>query len=64
MASEHLGDPGASAHRKAQRIREQLDAKRAKQPPLARVFAAGFPSAAEERLVQEERNWVTGARGE
>jgi hypothetical protein len=64
MASEHLDDPGGSAHLKAQRLREEYDALRASLSPLGRVFTALFPSAKEKRLRQEERNWLTGAEGE
>jgi hypothetical protein len=64
MASEHLGDPGGSAHLKAQRLREEYDALRASRSRLGRAFTALFPSAKEKRLRQEERNWLTGAEGE
>ncbi|MGA2320296.1 MAG: nuclease-related domain-containing protein [Solirubrobacteraceae bacterium] len=64
MASEHLGNPGGSAHLKAQRLREEYDALRASRSRLGRVFTALFPSAKEKGLCQEERNWLTGAEGE
>jgi hypothetical protein len=64
MASEHLGDPGGSAHLKAQQLREELDALRGSRSTFARLFAAVFPSAMEKRLLQEQRNWLTGAQGE
>ncbi len=64
MASEHLGDPGQSAHLMAQRLREEYDALRAGRSGLGRAFTALAPSAKEKRLRQEERNWLTGAEGE
>ncbi len=64
MASEHLGDPGGSAHLNAQRLREEYEALRASRSPLGRMLTALFPSAKEKRLCQEERNWLTGAEGE
>jgi hypothetical protein len=64
MASEHLGDPGGSARLKAQRLREEYQALRARRSRLGRVLTAPVPSAKEKRLCQEERNWLTGAEGE
>ena len=64
MASEHVGDPGGSAHLKARRLREEYDALRASHSGLGRVLTTLFPSGKEKRLCQEERNWLIGAEGE
>jgi Nuclease-related domain len=58
------GEAGGSARLKAERLREEYEAARARRSDLGRVFTALFPSEQEKRLLQDERNWLTGAEGE
>ncbi len=60
----HLGAPGGSAALKAQRLREQRQARQANRSGLGRIAAALFEPETDKRLRQEERNWSTGADGE
>jgi len=67
MAGEratHLGSPGGSASLKAQRIREQRQARQASRSGLGRIAAALFEPETDKRLRQEERRWTAGAGGE
>ncbi len=61
---ELLGTPGASASRKAQRIREQRQSKHANRTRLGHFAASLFPSETDKRLRRAERNWTTGGEGE
>ncbi len=60
----HLGAPGGSATLKAQRLREQRQARQANRSGLGRIVAAVFEPETDKRLRQEEHNWTTGAGGE
>ena len=60
----HLGAPGESAVLKAQRLREQRQARQANRSRVGRIAAALFEPEIDKRLRQEERNWTSGASGE
>ncbi|HEX4188820.1 MAG TPA: nuclease-related domain-containing protein [Solirubrobacteraceae bacterium] len=60
----HLGTAGGSASLKAQRLREQRQARQASRSGLGRLAATLFEPGGDKRLRQEERNWTTGADGE
>lgn len=62
--SLHIGAPGASARRKAERLREEREQLTSQRSSLGRLLAGRFPSPQEKRLRTEERDWATGAQGE
>jgi Nuclease-related domain len=60
----HLGAAGASAARRSERIGEQRRLQASGRSRLGRVLAMLLEPEHEQRLVAEERNWRSGARGE
>lgn len=64
VPSLHTGTAGASARRKAARLREEREQLRSTRRGLGRLVAALFPSEKEKRLQKEERDYAAGAEGE
>jgi len=68
MADEHrndAGSAGASARRKAQRLRERREQSAASRSGLARLAAVVMgPPAQEKQLIADEKRWAIGAQGE
>lgn len=60
----HAGTAGASAHRRAERVREQRRRQAARRSPVARLLAACAPSREERILRRQEWQWSSGAAGE
>ncbi len=60
----HIGAAGASAQRKAERLREEREQLRSTRSGLGRLLVPFFPSEKERRLQKEERDYATGAEGE
>jgi hypothetical protein len=61
VSSLHIGTAGASARRKAERLRQQREQLRSTRPGLARLLAGFFPSENEKRLRKEQRDYAGGA---
>jgi len=64
VSSLHIGTAGASARRKAERLREEREQLRSTRRGLGRLLAPFFPSEKEKRLQKEEHDYATGAEGE
>jgi nuclease-like protein len=64
VPSLHIGTAGASARRKAERLRQEREQLRSTRSGLARLLACLFPSDTEKRLQKEERDYAAGAEGE